>query len=259
MSADELQNRGWDEQPPGTVAVSADEAGRFTQFAMSMQGLEMPSGSRTVWQVGNDIAGNRNRAAGDIHGDWLWFIDDDHAFAPSILTRLLAHDVDIVAPLCLRRQQPFDPVSFTSRERIEVLDLSTAMPAGLVEVEAAGSAGMLIRRHVFERLEEPYFRQTDVSEDIVFCDKARAAGFDIYVDLATRLGHITTAVVWPAYVDGEWRTGLTVADGLQVHIESAAKANQVAAVEEQAETERRQALERKFLAEREQEEQGLPE
>lgn len=202
--------------PPGTVAVTADEAGRFTQFAICMQGLVLPPGSKTLWRIGNDIAGNRNVAVEQMDGDWIWWIDDDHAFPPGILSALLEHDVDVVAPLCLRRQQPFDPVSFTSREQITVLPLHDLPEQGLVEVEACGSAGMLVKRHVFDALEQPYFRMTDVSEDIVFCDKLREAGFKIHVDLGTSLGHITTAVIWPTHDEGEWRTGFTFSDGFKL-------------------------------------------
>lgn len=203
---------------PGTVAVTADEAGRYTQFAICMQGLLIPPGSKTLWQVGNDIAGNRNRAVEQMDGKWIWWIDDDHAFPPGILKELLRHDVDIVAPLCLRRQQPFDPVSFTSRDSITVLPLHDLPESGLVEVEACGSAGMLVKRHVFDALEPPYFRMTEdgISEDIYFSDKARAAGFKIHTDLGTPLGHITTAVVWPTYAEGEWRTGFTLGDGFKL-------------------------------------------
>lgn len=204
----------------GTVAITADEAGRYTRFAICMQGLRIPPDWNTLWQIGNDIAGNRNRACESIQGDWLWFVDDDHAFAPDVILRLLTADVDIVAPLVLRRQQPFAPVACLDDE---VLDLSDQPGEGLLEVDHTGSSGMLIRRSVIEAIEPPWFelgydpKQT-ISEDVMFCRKARAAGFDIHVDLGTRLGHITTAVVWPAYDDG-WLTGLSVADGCEIKLD----------------------------------------
>lgn len=201
---------------PGTCAVTADEAGRFTQFAVSMQGLQLPAGSKTLWQVGNDIAGNRNRAVEDMLGDWVWFIDDDHAFSPDILARLLAHDLPIVAPLVLRRSQPFSTVMCIDTEIVEVNQLPHD---SLVEVEQTGSSGMLIRREVLEAIEAPWFElQTGVSEDITFCQKARAAGFPIYVDTAIPLGHITTATIWPVWSaeEDKYMTGFTIADGFQI-------------------------------------------
>jgi hypothetical protein len=203
----------------GTVAVTADEAGRYTQFAISMQGLQIPDGSRTLWQIGNDIAGNRNGACAQLDGDWIWFIDDDHAFSPDLLLRLLAHNVDIVAPVCLRRVQPFLPVACIDAD---FLDLDGYGSDGLVEVEHTGSSGMLISRRVIEHVDAPWFTlHNGISEDVAFCRKARAAGFDIHVDLGARLGHITTAVIWPAWdADRErWLTGFTVADGAQLATE----------------------------------------
>ena len=86
------------------------------------------------------------------------------------------------------------------------------MPAeGLIELQAGGCAGMLIRREVLEAIEPPWFEYTDRSEDIVFCEKAKEAGFNIYCDLSARLGHVTTAFVWPSTnQDGDWFVGLTI-------------------------------------------------
>lgn len=209
-------------KPPtgrGVVAVTADEAGRYTRFAISMQGLQIPDGSRTLWLVGNDIPGNRNVACQSLidgDGDWVWFIDDDHAFKPDLLARLLARNVDIVTPLCLRRVQPFLPIPCVDEGFIE---LNLYGPNELVEVQHAGSSGMLIKRHVLERIEPPWFHLSDgVSEDVNFCIKAKQAGLDIHVDLGSRLGHITTAVIWPAWdADNDrWLNGFTVADGAQL-------------------------------------------
>jgi hypothetical protein len=203
---------------PGTVAVATDEAGRYTRFAIAMQGLLCPIGSRTLWQVGNDIAGNRNGACAQADGDWVWFIDDDHTFAPDILLRLLARDVDIVAPLCLRRVQPFHPVACDLDGRH--LDVTRYAHGELVEVEHTGSSGMLIRRRVLEQVEAPWFELGNgVSEDVAFCRKAREAGFLVHVDMGVPLGHITTAVVWPTNTDGAWYTGFDIADGASLLVD----------------------------------------
>lgn len=210
---------------PGLVAVAADEAGRFTRFALSMQALWLPPGSSTVWQVGNDIAGSRNAACAKLgpEHDWVWFIDDDHAFDYDLLHGLLARNVDIVGPLCLRRVQPFLPTATVDGD---FMDITRYAPDELVEVQQTGSSGMLIRRRVLDAIEPPWFElETDVSEDIVFCRKACAAGFRIHVDMGQRLGHMTTAVIWPAHdaVPGEeeprWHTSFHIADGAHVAIE----------------------------------------
>lgn len=205
----------------GTVAVTADEAGRYTRFAVSMQRLQMPAGTGTMWQIGNDIAGNRNAAVESFEGEWVWFIDDDHAFHPDILMRLLARNVDIVTPLCLRRTSPFLPVPCVDDD---FMDVTRYRGDELVEVQHAGSSGMLIRRRVLAAVEPPWFELGNgVSEDVNFCRKAKAAGFDVHVDVGAKLGHITTAVVWPVWEAQEerWYTGFTIADGAKLAIDPA--------------------------------------
>lgn len=199
---------------PGTVAVTADEAGRFTRFAISMQRLEVPPGTSTVWQIGNDIAASRNRACEDFDGSWLWFIDDDHAFSSTVLLELLAHDLPIIGPNVLRRQQPF---ASTACVQDAVLNLRGRPARGVVKVQHTGSSGLLIRREVIESLEPPWFELGNgVSEDVNFCRKAADAGWPIHVDLGVRLGHVTTTVVWPHHDGEDWRTGLSIADGCEV-------------------------------------------
>lgn len=78
---------------------------------------------------------------------------------------------------------------------------------------------MLIRRDVLGAIPEPWFEYADRSEDVIFCEKAKAAGFPLYGDLEARLGHITTAVVWPSFnPEHGWMTGLTVGKDMQIQI-----------------------------------------
>lgn len=214
----------------GTVGILAGEAGRFTQFALCIQavGFQMPVGTSIKWSLGSDISESRNQLAEEITGDWLWFVDDDHGFAPDVLHRLLDRDVDIVAPICLRRQSPFLPVP-TGLDG-NFLDLQKHEPDELVQVLYSGTSGMLIRRRVFEALEQPYFELGEregsgnrVSEDVNFCRKAAEAGFQIHVDLSARFGHMTVATIWPEWDEdkGCWGTGFTIADGAQLHINAA--------------------------------------
>ncbi len=207
----------------GLVAVTADLAARYTVFAVCLQRLEIPEGAQVRWQLGSDVAANRNRAVQDLLAsgqEWLWFIDDDHAFPPDILLRLLQREVDVVSPLCLRRNGNFLPVPCVTNEK--VMELGEHEPDELVHVAKAGTAGMLIRRSVFEQVPEPWFEfRNGRSEDVVFCEKLQEADVPIHVDMSARLGHVTTAVVWPTFEDG-WRTGFQFADGFEVAVETSA-------------------------------------
>lgn len=203
----------------GLVGIIANDAARFSVFGSCVSHLRAPDGSRIEWLIGGDWCGARNTLvemvlAGD--DEWLWFMDDDHAFPPDMLLKLLGHDKPIVSPVCLTRVAPFMPVQYVSKDpeadKVYLpIPLDDRTPqSGLVELEAGGCAGMLIRRAVLEAVDPPWFEYTNRSEDIIFCEKAKAAGFEIHCDVTQRLGHITTAVVFPKVEDDQWMIGLQV-------------------------------------------------
>lgn len=211
----------------GLIGVIANDSARYSLFASCVTKLDRPEESTVEWLIGGDWCGARNTLARmtlDGGYDWLWFMDDDHAFPPDLLTRLLAHRLPLVTPICLTRVAPFEPVCYTEKldERLYLpIPLEQHPNEGLVEIEAGGCAGMLIRRKVLTAIPEPWFEYTDRSEDITFCEKAKQAGFRLWADLSARLGHITTAVVWPTVSDGEWATGLTVGRDMQLVVPTA--------------------------------------
>lgn len=227
------------EHPPGIVGVIAQDTARFTMFAASLTNLEVPAGTGIKWILGHEVAANTNLLAQAMFDEypsaqWLWIMGDDHTFPADILTRLLDWEKDIVVPLCLTRNPPYKPVVFSGW--VEQDDVPEGMPvgryrrrivldeypqAGLAPVHSAGTAGMLIRRNVFETLDPPWFEHgfvstQEVGEDVYFCDKATEAGFEIYCDLDTKLGHCTTAIVWPVQQADGWTYAFTFAGGLKV-------------------------------------------
>jgi GT2 family glycosyltransferase len=62
-----------------------------------------------------------------------------------------------------------------------------------IEIDAAGSAGMLVRRHVFDNIGEPYFASTNgayLNEDVAFCAKVKGPGYRIFATADVTMGHI---------------------------------------------------------------------
>lgn len=191
---------------PGIVAVTSNFIGRYTEFNLCFSRLRLPPGAEVSWEAGINIAQNCNVIIREMpmEAEWLWFMDDDHVFDPDILERLLTHDVDIVVPLVLHRVRPFPPVIYSGQEGgWECLGWDAIRgKRGLVPVEAHGKAGMLIKRHVFDTLADPWFEMGQInpekgSMDLWFCHKARQAGFHIYVDTDTWMGHVTHMAIWP--------------------------------------------------------------
>lgn len=216
----------------GLVGIIANDFARvsvFTSCVLKLQERLLIDGvdAKTEMVIGGDWCGARNRLAEYTiteEYEWLWFMDDDHAFPPSLLQMLLRHDLPLVVPVCLMRTAPFTPVTFT--DEVDA-DNGKYLPAylpgmpdeGLIELAGGGCAGMLIRREVLEAIEPPWFEYTHVSEDLIFCEKAKAAGFKLYCDLSARLGHITTATVTPVTTaEGEWLMGVTIGLDAQISV-----------------------------------------
>jgi beta-1,4-mannosyl-glycoprotein beta-1,4-N-acetylglucosaminyltransferase len=205
--------------PGGTIAIPTNETLRFTDFAQSLTSVHAPQDTKIVWQKGSSIVRNRNALVRTFVGEWLWFMDDDHKFPPTLLWQLLDHEVDVIVPLCLKRYYPYEPViyscyreadEFAPEGHVHVL-LDEHREGGLIEVYAAGTAGMLVRRHVLEAIGDPWFEDHKWGEDLSFCAKVREAGFKIYCDLDSHLGHISVYTVWPTRRDEQW--GMTFDSG----------------------------------------------
>lgn len=192
---------------PGTVGYIQANRPRFQKFFDSMESLIVPLGTGLERASNYNAAHNRNELVDGIEGEWLWFLDDDHAFQDDTLMKLLDRNVDIIVPLYCRRYAPFEPVIFKKADPIKRdfelytwQELSTM--SGMIEVAGCGAGGLLVRKNVFAALEKPYFRvgashcegwslEKDViGEDTGFCWAAQQAGFKIHCDLEVPIAHI---------------------------------------------------------------------
>lgn len=213
--------------PPGLVGLSCGELARYTEFHAAFDGLLAPARSGRGYGIGYDTASNSNDLIRDMRpkDEWVWIMDDDHAFTGDLLIKLLDRQVDCVLPLYFQRKPPFWPVAYSVRNPDGscqyVTPEETRGKTGLFPVVSAGKAGVLIRRPVLTKLaggecacpyaytleEESRHRahQRDcpwataawfehkglIGEDHVFFDKVLQAGFQPYVDLDRDLDHIT--------------------------------------------------------------------
>lgn len=163
-----------------------------------------------------NIVGARNESAYDALQDrtitHVFFMDSDMKFEELTLSRLLAHNKDIVGGLYMRKGGEFYPNVFRIvDDGTEHGQMQTFFPKAkrgeLVECAAIGTGCMLINVDVFRKIEppwflyEPYFepdkRHKTQTEDIVFCRYAREAGYKIYVDPNIHAGHVGLFTVWP--------------------------------------------------------------
>lgn len=142
--------------------------------------------------------------------DHLMFIDSDMTFDADSVIRLLAFN----------QEKPIVGGAYEARKEGKVYILSLEGDAdnimmdgmGLVQARRIATGFMMIKREVFTKLRDmhPEWRHKDtnsdeqlysffdfkvtpegyIGEDFLFCDRAREAGFTVWVDPTIELGHM---------------------------------------------------------------------
>ncbi len=193
--------------PPGMVGIPSGEQGRWTEFTRSLLTLERPARSRVAFVYGAYIQAGRDqlvREMLDTDAQWLFMVDDDHTFDRRLLINLLDRHVDVVGALAVSRKPPYFPCAHAETDTKTGISRGLSlreMRFELQEVGAVGTGAILIRRHVLEAMEPPWFESThdergvNVGEDVLFCEKARDAGFRVWLDATQALGHLTGVVL----------------------------------------------------------------
>jgi len=210
------------ERSIGLIAVPCQELMRYAHFFITFMALELPGKATVFCQPGLDIFKQCNDAIDEarrLASDWVWIIGDDHLFEPTIITDLVAHGEDVVVPFCLQRSSPYHPVIYEhENEDGEHMPYYNLPEHGLVEVYAAGSAGMLISKRVVDALPARPFTSNrgHHNEDLEFCRNVRQAGFKIYCDVDTKLGHVGTQFCIPEWKDDGhgWGVSVTLGPGV---------------------------------------------
>lgn len=206
--------------PAGTIGIPMGSLARYTGLFHDIDRLQVPKGTKLVFAEGVNVAYNCNNLVKNMEGEWLWIMGDDHRFQDDILLKLLDRGVDIVVPVVSRRGTPFQTVLYkiANRDRGAMMtyswaDLSREFPdGGLASAAAAGTAGMLVRKNVFDAIGDEWFEWGQkISEDIGFCLKARDKGYIVHVDLDQRLSHTTSCDIVPYRdKDGNWDVAVQI-------------------------------------------------
>lgn len=158
----------------------------------------------------NPIASARNelvKMALAFNADYILWLDADMQCPPDALLRLMAHNRDIVGVFYNTRTPPYTTVG------------NFAGPApdytkgGVHEAEIIGFGLVLCKMDVFRKLPTPWFQHLwgvkervkednqfgEVGEDVFLCERARAAGIKVWVDLdlsfEPSMGHIATHII----------------------------------------------------------------
>jgi hypothetical protein len=122
----------------------------------------------------------------------LLFLDSDMLFPPDTLKRLLARDKDIIGVEYNKRTFPLQTVT----AYIPDVEKSETEP---YKVGVAGTGVMLIKLALFAdpKLDKNWFSfgrnalgENVIGEDGWFCNTARQAGYDVYVDPTIKVYHL---------------------------------------------------------------------
>jgi hypothetical protein len=123
----------------------------------------------------------------------ILFVDADMAFSEDALRRMLAHGKEIVAVQYNKRELPLTPVY----EPLNADEVQNRVEDKLYKAKHAGTGLMLIDLSIFPKLKGPYFnfgRDSQgalvLGEDVWFCNTARDAGFDTWIDPTIKVGHV---------------------------------------------------------------------
>lgn len=200
------------------IGVSTGEYARRADFYDYYHMLTKPPETAVILGHDRSPAKNRNQiiqAGIDNDCTHILLIDDDMAYRPDALLKLLEHDVDVVTGLYLSRAYPHAPIVFDLAD-----DEGSAFPMYLIgdeprlkSIVAAGLGFLLMRTSIFEKLEKPYIRlgELDAQEwcdDIGFFNRLRKSNIKSYCDMDVHIGHMGTMIIWPNRNEqGEWMTG----------------------------------------------------
>lgn len=148
----------------------------------------------------------------NIKARYLWFIDDD-VIVPPYAGQRLGYALDtrgpelypeakvaVVGGIYMSKEELSTPVVYKRNGRGATWDWKVG---GIFDVESIGTGCMMIDTNVFSHLEKPYFKTVEgyvqnedgtvgvqkMTDDIYFCQKVKAAGFNILAHGGVLCGH----------------------------------------------------------------------
>jgi hypothetical protein len=140
----------------------------------------------------------------------LFMMDCDMVYHPKTVPKLISHNLPLVGALCYRRYPPFDELILRRKKDGEGYELITEYEEDkLIRVDRTGTGCLLFQTKVFEKIPRPWFdfgtgklkKGEARGEDFRFCDKARAAGYEIFVDPTVPAEHIASFKINRSFSD----------------------------------------------------------
>ncbi|HDY88888.1 MAG TPA: hypothetical protein ENH82_12350 [bacterium] len=185
--------------PCSTSLVYEDFA---ASFVLMKKGKYMLFRARACHDIGILRNGLVNLALG-AEATHLLQTDTDMILHRNALYAMLARDVDIVGALYYKRYPPFNPCAILDKTNINNgLTVKQCESGDMIEVDRVATGCMLVKTDVFRKVKYPWFKTIadkngtlTMSDDYFFCDKAKKAGYKVYVDTSVPCGHISNIAI----------------------------------------------------------------
>jgi hypothetical protein len=132
----------------------------------------------------------------------IWLIDGDMDFPNDILIRLfrlLKQGADLAGGLCYRGYPPHEPIAKHPTKTGNMRPLIDFQFGDIIEPKGTGTACLLVKREVFEKVPRPWFTITRDSNDplkitksldFYFTNRAVELGFKLWIDTSEDVGHL---------------------------------------------------------------------
>lgn len=159
-----------------------------------------------------DPVESRCRIIDHMTGSHIFFLDADSRPDQDCLVKLLEADKDFVAaPMVVQSYPHFTNVfkkvhgeNYQTWRFGKEFKHEDVLSGAIMECDAHGFGGVLLRREVFDDIRPPWFNRIahylfpvkNYGHDLSFCIRAREAGIQIFTHFGAKVRHATVSYLW---------------------------------------------------------------
>lgn len=128
--------------------------------------------------------------------DALFLTEWDHTYPSDILETLWNHDKPVVAAMYRSRQKKSRPYIIATDDGEHYNYIRDYPTDKLFEVDSVGVGAMLVRRDVFDNIDQPFIVNAENGVDVSLCRNIRKNGYRIWIDPQIKVGHLMYEYVY---------------------------------------------------------------
>ena len=128
----------------------------------------------------------------------LW-LDADMVFDGNVYEDLAIDGKDMICGSFISRHYPYVSCIFSSLEPPERIN---QVPEDLIRVAGCGFGCVLMKTQVLKDVMlnnggRCFLPDQKLGEDLAFCKRAKACGYEIWCEPTVQIGHVGSVVIWP--------------------------------------------------------------